>query len=84
MPATLWSLRMCRLSAPLRLVISCSLNKMNAITPVSRDDGRKLNQGVIAFFCLMNKVVALNRRTSEESCLFVNERQGPLLYLLNT
>jgi hypothetical protein len=39
-----------RLSAPLLLVISCLLNKMNAITPVSRDGGRKLNQGVIAFF----------------------------------
>jgi hypothetical protein len=56
---------------------------MNAITPVSRDDGRKLNQGVIAFFCLMNKVVVLNRESPEKSCLFVNERQGPLLYLLN-
>jgi hypothetical protein len=39
-----------RLSAPLRLVIFCWLNKMNAITPVSRDGGRKLNQGVIAYF----------------------------------
>jgi hypothetical protein len=39
-----------RLSAPLRLVIFCSWIKMNAITPVSRDGGRKLNQGVIAFF----------------------------------
>jgi hypothetical protein len=50
MPATLWSLRMRRLSAPLRLVIFCSWIKMNAITPVSRDGGRKLNQGVIAYF----------------------------------
>jgi hypothetical protein len=39
-----------RLLALPPLVIFWWLNKMNAITPVSRDGGRKLNQGVIAYF----------------------------------
>lgn len=53
---------------------------MNAISPVSRDGGRKLRPGVMAFFCLMNKVVALKRTASEKVQYFKSKKASYVVY----